>query len=249
VNELLHHPAALAMALLGAVCVGLAKSGFTGISLVSVFLFADLFGAKTSVGLVLPLLIIADLTVYPAFREHGSWKPVWKLLPPALCGLAAGYWVLTVINDKQASHGIGLSVLVMAAVQSLRSWKPRAFDEMAHSRGFGIAAGVTGGMATMIANAAGPVIQLYLLSKRIPKMELIGISARFFLLINLLKLPMNFQLDLINRESLQLNLMLVPAVWLGIFSGRYFVKKVPQRIFEMLVIVFSVLAGVRLCFF
>jgi uncharacterized membrane protein YfcA len=80
-------------------------------------------------------------------------------------------------------------------------------------------------------------------------MELIGISARFFLLINLLKLPMNFQLDLINRESLQLNLMLVPAVWLGIFSGRYFVKKVPQRIFEMLVIVFSVLAGVRLCFF
>jgi hypothetical protein len=84
VNELLHHPAALAMALLGAVCVGLAKSGFTGISLVSVFLFADLFGAKTSVGLVLPLLIIADLTVYPAFREHGSWKPVWKLLPPAL---------------------------------------------------------------------------------------------------------------------------------------------------------------------
>lgn len=237
------------MALLGAVCVGLAKSGFTGISLVSVFLFADLFGAKTSVGLVLPLLIIADLTVYPAFREHGSWKPVWKLLPPALCGLAAGYWVLTVINDKQASHGIGLSVLVMAAVQSLRSWKPRAFDEMAHSQGFGIAAGVTGGMATMIANAAGPVIQLYLLSKRIPKMELIGISARFFLLINLLKLPMNFQLNLINRDSLQLNLMLVPAVWLGIFSGRYLVKKVPQRTFEMLVILFSVLAGVRLCFF
>ena len=120
---------------------------------------------------------------------------------------------------------------------------------MAHSRGFGIAAGVTGGMATMIANAAGPVIQLFLLSKRIPKMELIGISARFFLLINLLKLPMNIQLDLINWDSLQLNLLLVPAVWLGIFSGRYLVKKVPQRIFEMLVIFFSVLAGGRLCFF
>jgi hypothetical protein len=80
-------------------------------------------------------------------------------------------------------------------------------------------------------------------------MELIGISARFFLLINLLKLPMNIQLDLINWDSLQLNLLLVPAVWLGIFSGRYLVKKVPQRIFEMLVIFFSVLAGGRLCFF
>ena len=248
-NFLLDHPASLMMALLGAICVGLAKSGFTGISLISVFIFADLFGAKTSVGLVLPLLIVADLTVYPAFRAHGSWKPVWKLLVPALVGLAAGYAVLAVINDSQARHGIGASVLLMVAVQSMRMLHAKAFDRMAHSTGFGIAAGVIGGMATMIANAAGPVIQLYLLSKRIPKMELIGISARFFLLINFLKLPLNFQLELITADSLMLNLMLVPAVWVGVFSGRYLVKKIPQKYFESLVIFFSIVAGLRLCFF
>ena len=237
------------MALLGALCVGLAKSGFTGISLISVSIFAGLFGAKISVGLVLPLLIVADLTVYPAFRAHGSWKPVWKLLVPALVGLVAGYVVLAEINDKQASHGIGVSVLLMALIQSMRILHAKSFDRMAHSTGFGITAGVIGGMATMIANAAGPVIQLYLLSKRIPKMELIGISARFFLLINFLKLPLNFHLSLITAESLMLNLILVPAVWLGVFSGRYLVKKVPQKYFESLVIFFSIVAGLRLCFF
>jgi uncharacterized membrane protein YfcA len=80
-------------------------------------------------------------------------------------------------------------------------------------------------------------------------MELIGISARFFLLINFLKLPLNFQLELITADSLMLNLMLVPAVWVGVFSGRYLVKKVPQKYFESLVIFFSIVAGLRLCFF
>jgi uncharacterized membrane protein YfcA len=237
------------MACIGALCVGLAKSGFTGISLISVFLFADLFGAKTSVGLVLPLLIVADLTVYPAFREHGSWKPVGKLILPALLGLIGGFFILAVVNDEQARHGIGASVLLMVAFQALRLFNQAAFDRMAHSSGFGISAGIAGGMATAIANAAGPVIQLFLLSRRIPKMELIGISARFFLLINLIKLPMNFQLKLINPSTLTLNAMLIPAVWVGVFSGRYLVKKVPQRWFESLVILFSIIAGVRLCFF
>lgn len=245
----LNSPLAWTMALCGALCVGLSKTGFTGISLISVLLFADLFGAKTSVGLVLPLLIIADLTVYPAFREHGSWKPVWKLLLPALIGLTIGYFILAAIDDAQARHGIGASVLLMVAVQALRLWNQPLFHRIADSRAFGAAAGITGGMATMIANAAGPVIQLFLLSRRIPKMELIGISARFFLLINLIKLPMTIQLSLITWESLKINLLLVPSVWLGVFSGKYLVKRVPQRWFESLVITFSLIAGIRLCFF
>jgi uncharacterized membrane protein YfcA len=246
---LLDSPLAWTMALCGALCVGLSKTGFTGISLISVLLFADLFGAKTSVGLVLPLLIIADLTVYPAFREHGSWKPVWKLLLPALVGIAIGYVVLSSIDDGQARMGIGASVLLMVAVQAMRLWNQPLFHRMADSTAFGAVAGVTGGMATMIANAAGPVIQLFLLSRRIPKMELIGISARFFLLINLIKVPMTVQLDLITWDSLKINLLLVPGVWLGVWAGKYLVKRVPQRWFEYLVIGFSLIAGVRLCFF
>jgi uncharacterized membrane protein YfcA len=245
----LDSPAAWTMALCGALCVGLSKTGFTGISLISVLLFADLFGAKTSVGLVLPLLIIADLTVYPAFREHGSWKPVGKLLLPALIGLAIGYAILASIDDGQARHGIGISVLLMVAVQALRLWNQPLFHRIADSRAFGVAAGITGGMATMIANAAGPVIQLFLLSRRIPKMELIGISARFFLLINLIKVPMTVQLDLITWQTLKINLLLVPGVWLGVIAGKFLVKRVPQRWFELLVIAFSLIAGSRLCFF
>lgn len=227
----------------------MSKAGFSGISLISVFLMADLYGAKNSVGITLPLLIVADLTVYPAFLKHGSWKPVWKLLPATLGGLAVGWWLLDAISDGVARQSIGVCILAMVGLQALRAWKPDLSDRLAASRVFGTSAGVTGGVTTMLANAAGPVIQLYLLSRRLPKMELIGIGARFFLLVNLLKLPLTHQLDLITRESLIENSKCLPAVFGGVFAGKWLIQRVSQRIFEWMIVAFSILAAGRLLFF
>ncbi len=242
-------PLEFQLALLAALCIGLSKAGFSGISMVSVFLLADIYGAKTSVGLALPLLIVADLLAYPAFIKYGSWKPVWKLLAPTLAGVLAGWWMLSWIDDLAARRVIGGCVLLMVLLQSSRRLHPEWFDLCVAHRGFGASAGALGGFATMLANAAGPVIQLYLLAQRIPKMELIGIGARFFLLINILKVPLNAQLDLINCDSLWINLQLAPGVVVGVFGGRWLVHKVPQKHFEWMIIVFSVSAGVRLLFF
>lgn len=216
--------------------------------MVSVILLAEIYGAKASVGLALPLLIAADLMAYPAFIKHGSWRPVWKLLGPALVGLGIGWWMLARISNEEARRVIGICVLLMVFLQALRRWKPLTFDKLAKSRGFGMSAGVMGGFATMLANAAGPVIQLYLMAQKIPKMELIGIGARFFLLINLIKVPLNGRLALINAESLTDNARLLPAVVLGIFGGRWLISRVPQVAFEWMVVIFSLLAGLRLIF-
>ena len=240
------HPHELAIELVAAVCIGLSKAGFSGISLVAVFLFADLHGAKVSVGLVLPLLIAADLTVYPAFRRHGSWRPVWSLLGPALAGIALGWLMLGRMSDQQARQSIGAMILVMAGLQVAGQLGWLRPERWLASRPFGVATGVAGGVATMMANAAGPVIQIYLLARKVPKMELIGISARFFLLINLLKLPLNSQLALITPASLAHNLLLLPAVLAGIFGGKALIRRVPQRIFCWLILLFALASGVRL---
>ena len=238
----------LFMALLAAFCIGLSKAGFSGISMVSVFLLADLYGPKASVGLALPLLIAADLMAYPAFIRHGSWKPVWPMLWPALVGLAAGWWLLGNIENPAVRKVIGACILFMVAVQSIRRLWPHGFDRCVESPGFGLGVGVLGGFATMMANAAGPVIQLYLMARKVPKMELIGIGARFFLLINLIKVPLNARLALITPESLLENARLLPAVVLGIFGGKWLIRHVPQGMFEWMIVGFSVLAGLRLLF-
>jgi uncharacterized protein len=248
VEKMLSEPSMFALALLAAFCIGLSKAGFSGISMISVVLLAEIYGPKTSVGLALPMLIAADLIAYPAFIKHGSWRPVWKLLLPALLGIAIGWWVLGSISSLTARRAIGVCVLLMVSVQAFRRWKPVGFDRLSESPSFGLSAGVLGGFATMLANAAGPVIQLYLMARRIPKMELIGIGARFFLLINLIKVPLNARLALITPESLMDNLKMLPAVALGIFCGKWLVRKVPQVAFEWMIVVFSMLAGLRLIF-
>ena len=100
----------------------------------------------------------------------------------------------------------------------------------------------------MLANAAGPVIQLYLMARKVPKMELIGIGARFFLLINLIKVPLNARLALITQESLLENLRLLPAVVVGILGGRWLLRHVPQAAFEWMIVIFAALAGIRMIF-
>ncbi len=247
-GEMLADPGVYALALVAALCIGLSKAGFSGISMVSVVLLADIYGPKASVGLALPLLIAADLMAYPVFLKHGSWRPVWRLLGPALLGIGLGWWVLGEISEMTARRLIGSCVLMMVGMEVFRSWWPSDFTKLAESYGFGTAAGLLGGFATMLANAAGPVIQLYLMAQRTPKMELIGIGARFFLLINLLKVPLNARLALITQESLLENVRLLPAVAVGIFGGKWLLRHVPQAAFEWLVVIFATLAGLRMVF-
>ena len=234
------------IAYLAAFFIGVSKAGFSGTSLLAVAIFSHLLGAREQAGFALPLLILADLIVYPAFRRYGSWHDVWQLLPAALVGVAAGWWLLGTISGEFARWTIAAIILTMLALQSLRSLRPGLLERIAEHRMFGTGAGVAAGVTTMLANAAGPVFQLYLLSRRFGKMKMIGIGARFFLLINLIKLPLNQNLGLINATTLGINLSLAPGIVLGILLGKWLLHRIPQRGFEWLIIIFAALAAARM---
>ena len=108
--------------------------------------------------------------------------------------------------------------------------------------------GVLAGFTTLIANAAGPLMAIYLLSTRLPKMEYMGTAAVFFFLINLFKVPFMMNLDLINLHSFTGNLVLAPVVFVGAFIGRKVLKKIDQKLFESLALWLSALAGIKLLF-
>ena len=103
------HATAWILVTVAAFCIGVSKAGFSGISLISVFILADLIGAKQSLGFALPMLILADLMVYPAFRKYASWKSVWLLTWPALVGMAVGVTVLGNVDNDTMRRVIGVS--------------------------------------------------------------------------------------------------------------------------------------------
>ncbi len=226
--------------------VGVGKVGFSGLSLVTISVFAGYFG-KESVGVLLPLLVVADCTVYPVMRRHGSWRQVWPLLPPALVGIGISLWLLPGLSDELAKPVIASIILVMLLISLWQRYRPdHAFFR---SRGLGVGAALCGGVATTLANAAGPVMNIYLLTRGLPKLELVGVAARFFLLINLLKLPLLGSLSLITADSLWLNLQLAPLVIIGVVIGKGLLQIVPQRLFSTLIIIFAVISATRLYFF
>lgn len=240
---------AIALASLGAFSLGVSKTGFPGLAIVNVLIIAEIFGAKNSVGIILPLLVVCDFIVLPLFWKHATWKQIWPLVPVTFVSIVGAAFLLKEFDEMTARRVIGAIILLMFALQLVREFKKEFLEHLPDSRFFRWISCVMIGVSTTLANAAGPVYSIYALVHKMPKMTFLGIGARFFLLVNLFKIPFLGQQDLINAESLRLNLLLLPALLIGIFLGRKLIGLVPQRAFEVLLYLFSLIAGVRMLFF
>ncbi len=207
---------------------------------------AEVLPARASTGAVLPLLICGDALAVGVFRRHAQWRFIWRTLPPAMVGVIGGFYLMQKIPDAIFRPVIGWIVLSMVLLQFLHRLRPDVLQNVPHSRWFGWLMGGWSGVTTMVANAAGPVMTLYLLAVNLPKLEFVGTGAWFFFVINLFKVPFSYQQGLINGGSLAFDLVLVPGVLLGIFAGRKLIGIVPQKVFELLLLGFAALAALRL---
>ena len=236
--------ASLLLAIVGALCIGLSKSGLAGTATLTVVLMAQAFGAKQSVGLVLPLLIAADVMGFVINRKGGSWHSVWRIAPPAMIGVVVGWVMLDKIDNHAARILIGWLIVGLLLFKLLLDAKKDTFIELTRHKGFAAFMGFTAGVVTMIANAAGPVMTVYLLSQRLEKKELLGVFSRYFLFVNLFKVPFSSSLNLINGPSLITNLILLPAVIAGILLGWQIIKRIPQKPFEWTLFVLTFIAAI-----
>jgi uncharacterized membrane protein YfcA len=237
---------ALALAFTGALCIGLSKSGLAGTSTLSVVLMAQVFGAKASVGLVLPLLITADFMGYWINRHAGSWRPVLAMAPPAILGVITGWWCLDRIDNSTARVVIGWLIIALLAFNLLLARNRQDLLNLTSHRSFAHGMGFAAGVTTMLANAAGPVMTVYLLSQRLEKRHHVGVFTRFFLFINLFKVPFSASLGIIHARSLATNLVLLPAVVAGILIGWQILRRIPQNAFERLLFALTLAAAVWL---
>ncbi|MDR2403990.1 MAG: sulfite exporter TauE/SafE family protein [Spirochaetaceae bacterium] len=236
------------------ICIGISKTGINGISTVAIPLFVLIFEAKPSTGVILPLLCLADLFAVIYYRRNAEWKYIFRLAPWALAGFALALIVERFIPARGFKILIGICILAGLLIM-LWNDRPGVFrktngaDGVNIPRGWWFSAifGILGGFSTMIGNAAGPVMSVFLLSVRLPKISFIGTAAWFFLIINYLKIPLQFfAWHNISAKSLIFDLVMAPFVLAGAWAGILFVKKISEQQYRVLVYLLTVLASALL---
>jgi uncharacterized protein len=245
-----------------ALLIGVSKTSVGGLGSVSVALFALVMPTKESTAAVLLLLIVGDIVAVMKYRSHADWKLLVKLLPWVLPGLGIGALFLRAVDDHVLTRVIGAMLLVMLAIQLFTRWGPGArrrsaavtvsADEghehhsWAQTKVAAGGAGILAGFTTMTANAAGPVMTLYLLAARIDKLRFVGTGAWYFLIINLTKVPFSAGLGLFTRHTLVTDLLLAPLVLVGTWFGSRLLSVMPQKVFENVAILASAIGAVSL---
>ncbi len=214
--------------------------------MIHVILFAFIFGARDATGVLLPLLIVGDVCAVCYFGKQAQWTHIRRLLPPTVFGVIFGWLMMKQLPESTFKPMVGSIILSLIAVQLTRMWRPGWFEKMPHQKWFAVGLGILVGITTMLANAAGPVMALYLLAVSLPKLELVGTSAWFFLVINVFKLPFSYNMGLIHFETLAINAVFAPAVLPGMWVGRWLIQRISQRVFDSLLLALTGLFALRL---
>jgi len=230
-----------------ALMVGISKTGIPGFGILFVPLMAMVIPARQSTGAVLGILILADVFAVSYYHRSALWRHIARLIPATLVGIVAGYFVMKVISDEQLKPIIGVIIVAMLAVNW---WRNRKGEDngIPASLWFAAVLGFLAGLTSMMANAAGPVMIVYLLAMRLPKVEFVGTSAWFFFIVNWLKMPFSLHLGLINMESIKLGFYMLPFIITGAVLGIVALRKMPQRVFEVTIQVLALAAAIKLLF-
>ncbi|HZO56393.1 MAG TPA: sulfite exporter TauE/SafE family protein [Bryobacteraceae bacterium] len=215
--------------------VGVAKTGVPGLGILVVPMMVLVVGdARKSAGWLLPVLCFADLFAVFYYRRHAAANRLFSLIPSVLIGMAAGAMTLSLPEGKIRPL-IGVIVLVMLAVYLWRKRHPDAFTLANHGAPYGIVAG----FSTTVANAAGPAMSLYLLTKKLTKEEFVATGAWFFFVVNLTKVPIYAWHGLFSKTSLTVDALLAPAILCGALGGRWALGRISSGAFEFLVLLLT----------
>ncbi len=233
--------------------IGISKTGIPGTGILAVPLLALVVGGRMIPGVMLPLLIVADFFALAWYRRHARWDLLRPLGVWLAVGFAIGITFFVAVGSASGAveRTIGVIVLVIVLLQLWRMWRQTEARPLGP---VGTATyGTAGGFTTFVANAAGPIINTYLAGLRLHKSELLGTAAWLYFVVNVAKIPFYLGLQVwsdggafFTLEGLAFGAAMVPAVVIGVLTGRQIYRRIPQGAFLVAILVLSAAGALNL---
>jgi hypothetical protein len=234
------------MLIVAAVIIGFSKTGIQGATIPAVALVAVLFGGKASAGIMLPMLMLGDLIAIFQYGKQGKFSDVLKLLPAAVIGIAVGAITGNYLDDDQFKALLGIVVLICLGLLVYREIAKRVLP-LPENPIFHWMVGAVSGFSSMVGNAAGPIFNVYVLSQDLTKNKMIGTTAWFFLVMNIVKLPFHiFMWGTVTWGTLRYMLLMIPFIAFGSVLGIRFVRKINETWYKRIIMIMTAIAAIRM---
>ena len=238
---------AFLLAALASFLMGLSKSGLKGLSIFNVTLMALAFGAKSSTGLIMPLLLVGDVFAVSYYNRHTQWKYIIRFLPWMLAGILMGVFLGKDLPERLFK--LGMVVVILISLVILIWWDRRKSESVPQYWSFAGLIGIIAGICTMIGNLAGAFTNIFFLAMRLPKNEFVGTAAWLFLITNLFKLPFHIWVwKTISYETLLIDLKLLPSILLGLLAGVVLLKKINDKNYKKFILIMTAIGAIAILF-
>ncbi len=235
---------------------GASKTGVPGIGVIVAVLMVSIFPGREGVGAAVPILLFGDVIAVRWYSAHTRWDKLRVLMPWVAIGMLLGSVVLFGLGESPSAKSavnitVGVMVLALVALfvqRMMRGEIQPPTSRLAHG-----ATGIAAGISTTVSNAAGPLMNIYTASLGLEKLAFMGTTAWYFLIFNAAKIPLYLLLDWLTPEQPLFTLrglvfaaLLLPAVLLGVFLGRWLLRSFSQRVFNIATIVGATAGALRL---
>ncbi len=241
---------------------GLSKAGFGGgLGVISTPLLLLVLPANVAISMMLPLLIVCDLLTLRHFPHEWDPASFRGIAVGTSLGLVCGFGLLLYFAREGVDGERGIRLIVgcvsiLFVALKLGRLRRRGVapgtESPVPASVLGTPLGLVAGTVTMVAHAAGPVVDIYLLLRRLDRRRFVGTAARYYLTFNTCKIPLYLlaslvaERDYITWSTLRWDLWLLPLCPVGVAAGAWLNRRLTGRAFTLIIYVLLFVTGVRM---
>ncbi|MGB0664841.1 MAG: sulfite exporter TauE/SafE family protein [Pontibacterium sp.] len=234
----------LIWALIGAGFItGFSKFSVGGMGLLILPVIMIAVPGPEALAVIVPMYLITDLIAVSTYRSHIQWNVIMRLLPAGVVGGLFGGWILSAINPDDFTVMLGGVIL---GIIGLGFWLDYQKSNLMRHPWAAYATGGVSGTFSIIANAAGPLIGLYLVEQELEKRAYISTRAWLFFIVNLLKVPVLFSLGLFNSDTLIMSSYCIPGLLVGSIVGYWVFNQINLKQLKWVIRALASIAAVKL---
>ncbi len=228
--------------------ISLSKGGLGGmLGALATPMMALVMPANQVLGLLLPILLLADVFAIAMHWRKWNGRLVWLLTPGAVIGVTIGTFFIANAPTNVLKTGLAVIVLLFVIYKLLEK-RILASLKYQDRDWHGWLAGTAGGFASSLAHSGGPPISIYLMLQGVTPSVFIATLVLFFAILNWIKVPYYFYIHLFDFQRLWQIAWIAPIVPLGVWIGHWLVTKVSKVVFDNIILVLLVITALLLIF-